>query len=199
MGTKTVIIDPVELSELYLSGFSALDLSVKYDCSQSTIVYNLRNAGVKIRAKKEKIPIDIKELVQFYNEGNSMLTTAKHFGCSLSTVRNRLIKANNGTRLRDKKSRIGRIKRSILTRLYMNRKYTIKECADFFGVSKETIRLRLIEYKIPRRTASYTGYSDDYFARVEELLELGKSKRLICRLIGCSQPTLDQYIKRKGL
>lgn len=108
--------------------------------------------------------IDKRELRQLYeSEGMSIQNVADYYGLSLSTIRRRMIEYEIKRRTRsDTKKRKLSINREDLEYKYKTETTSMKDIANCYGCSLETIRNRLKEYDIEIRPQGSDGKNRKY-------------------------------------
>jgi transposase len=116
--------------------------------------YNKKNINLKHITKK--LLIDL-----YVNNGKSINEISKEYKVSYSFIYNQLKKHNikikkNGTFQKEKAIKLNpklkKINKSIIYELYWGKFYSLNEIGELYGVDKNYIKRRMIEFQIPIRT-----------------------------------------------
>jgi hypothetical protein len=104
-GVPHRILDKSGIISDYKNNYSIFQLSIKYKCDRSSIIYLLKKNNIKIvdgryssklRGGKNLSMLDKyrDDIIKLYNEKNSVYKISKKYGVDFSTVKNLLLKNN---------------------------------------------------------------------------------------------------------
>ena len=132
----------------------------------------------------------------YVQERKSIFDIAKMYSWPYDAVKDSCIKYGIKLRGRTGYKKIN-IEKSVLQKLYLKEKRTLREIADFFSCGLRTVIKRCKEYNIPLRTSNRRKIED----LTPALLQLwyvrkGKSILEIAKLIGCSRFPVEQRCKK---
>jgi len=184
-----------------------------FGCCNTTILYYLKNYGIKIRSSKEnafirKIKINKKFLIEHYIEKKeSASCIAKIYGCERKTIIRRLKEYDIKLRTRFEERR-NRLDHTMFSKQYLLEEYIINQKSTT-QISKEnntthfTVRYSLNKYNIPIRNLkvainlkdrSKIKITKQYL--MNEYVIKGKSTMQIAKEFGCSGTSIFNYLKK---
>lgn len=181
-------LNEIEIVKLYKK-LNMTELSKKYNCSRTKI---------KNILKKHKIykytPNNLNEniICELYKNGSTISEISKKFSCNPSKI-SKILKENNILiNLYNKKH----LDEKLIIELYKKKKLTVSQIAKKFNCNRKPIDNILDRYKIKKTDARFKYFTRKQVRNWIEDIENGKSKRQLCKDIGCDKATLNKYIKK---
>ena len=144
--------------------------------------------------------LDKELLTRLYvQERKSIFDIAKMYSWPFDAVKDSCIKCGIKLRGRTGYKKIN-IEKSVLQKLYLKEKRTLRDIADFFSCSPITVTKRCKEYNIPLRRSNCKNIEDLTPALLKLwYVQQGKSTREIASLIGCSRVPVEQRCREFGI
>ena len=176
------------IERLYIKeGKSTYAIAKIFGCSHSTIQYQCRKYGIRLRpSQKGKLKgLSVERIKGLYiTEQKSIHKIGGILGCSTSTVIYWCDKY--GIKIRPRMKEIKGLNRSILKRLYLKEGKSISKIAEKFSCSHSIIEARCRKFGIPLRSPKrIKGLTQSLLQRL--YIKEGKTVREIAKIVGCSR------------
>lgn len=148
---------------------SSIDIASRFKCSSNAVRHLLKRKGVPTSNIRTKVNerIDTEDVIQRYKEMN-IAQLSRYFNCTGQLITKILIEAKVDI---NSKPNIVHLDVDKVTRMYKSG-MVIREIAGIFGVSRSTIRGRLLKAEIPIRPSGEFG-SIRLFKAHGQLVKLG--------------------------
>lgn len=189
------MVDYTGLKEMYENGATIMECAKHFGVSRDMMRANLKKFGASMRPRgRVKIKqIKIDELKEMYENGTTLRECAKHFGVSHEKIRIELKRLE--INLRNPGPTAGKIAEFKNKYMGLKEMYekgsTVKECADFYKVSTNTIYVRLNEI-------GYTKKTSIDLVKLKTMYEEGSTVSECAKHFGRSNTSIWKRLKRIG-
>jgi transposase len=192
-------LNKATVKKLYLNEQKSINKIAKMlDCSPSSILYQCKRYGIKLRPRMKVIKGLNKSTLQrlYVKEDKSINMIAVKFKCSYSVIEYRCRKY--GIQLRGRRIIKG-LNNSVLQKLYVEEGKTVREIAKIIGCSREPIRLKCKQFGVLLRPPGNKRVDIDKSTLRRLYVKEGKSMSEIAKIYGCVVSTIYNKAKKIGL
>ncbi len=207
-------ITKAQLQQFIDEGKSAEEMSKILNVSRRTILNKFAEFGLQAQTQiqmeniKEKIKnITHENLQQLISEGKSTYELAEIFGVSRQCITRKLIEYGLQTQSQKNNFRQADTETAIpkheLKQLIAQRK-TITEIAEIFGVTRQSISRKLMEYGLQTELQAIIKQRTDILSSItadelQQLINKGKTLTEIAELYNVNESTINNKLKEYGL